>query len=60
MLNEGMESLSEGVHRIDWTQIYSDGKVHFLFVRDLDKLNSCWMRGCKVLPMETIGSNGHE
>ena len=36
MLDEGVESLSDGVHRIHWTQIDSDGKVHFLFVRDLE------------------------
>ena len=38
-----MESRSDGVHRIHWTQIDSDGKVHFLFVRDLEKFRSCWM-----------------
>ena len=30
---------------IHWTQIDSDGKVHFLFVRDLEKFRSCWMKG---------------
>ena len=29
MLDEGVESCSDGVHRIHWTQIHSDGKVHF-------------------------------
>ena len=43
-----------------WTRIDSDGKVHFLFVRDLEKFRSCWMRGWKVIPMESIGSIGHE
>ena len=37
MLDEGVESRSDGVHRIHWTRIDSDGKVHFLFVRDLEK-----------------------
>ena len=37
MLDEGVESRSDGVHRIHWTRIDSDGKVHFLFVRDLQK-----------------------
>ena len=36
MLDEGVESRSDGVHRIHWKRIDSDGKVHFLFVRDLD------------------------
>ena len=40
-----MESRSDGVHRIHWTRIDSDGKVHFLFVRDLEKFRSCWMKG---------------
>ena len=60
MLDEGVESRSAGVHRIHWTRIDSDGKVHFLFVRDLEKFRSCWMRGSKVVPMESIGSIGHE
>ena len=34
--HEGVESRSDGVHRIHWTRIDSDGKVHFPFVRDLD------------------------
>ena len=60
MLDEGMESPSDGVHRIHWTRIDSDGKVHFLFVRDLKKFHSCRMRGWKVVPMESIGPIGHE
>ena len=60
MLDEGVESRSDGVHRIHWTRTDSDGKVHFLFVRDLEKFRSCWMRGWKVVPMESIGSIGHE
>ena len=60
MLDEGVESHSDGVHRIHWTRIDSDGKLHFLFVRDLEKFRSCWMRGWKVVPMESIGSIGHE
>ena len=35
-------------------------EVDFLFVRDLEKSHSCWMRGYKVVPMESIGSIGHE
>ena len=60
MSDEGVESRSDGVHRIHWKRIDSDGKVHFLFVRDLEKFRSCWMRGSKVVPMESIGSIGHE
>ena len=100
MLDEGVESHSDGVHRIYWTRIGSDGKVHFVFVRDLKKFRSCWMKGVeslsdgvhrihwtridsygkvhfsirerlrkiplmldeggKVVPMESIGSIGHE
>ena len=60
ILDEGVESRSDGVHRIHWTRIDSDGKVHFLFVRDLEKFRSCWMRGWKVVPMESIGSIGNE
>ena len=36
MLDEGVESRSDGVHWINWTRIDSDLKVHFLFVRDLE------------------------
>ena len=32
-----------------WTRIDSDGKVHFLFVRDLKKFRSCWSVGLQVL-----------
>ena len=60
MLDEGVESSSDGVHRIHRTRIDSDRKVHFLFVRDLEKFQSCWMRGWKVVPMESIGSIGQE
>ena len=45
MSDEGVESRSDGVHRIHWKRIDSDGKVHFLLVRDLEKSHSCWMRG---------------
>ena len=38
MLDEGVESRSDGVHRIHWTRIDSDGKLHFLFVRDLIRI----------------------
>ena len=60
MLDEGVESRSDGVHRIHWKRIDSDGKVHFLFVRDLEKFHACWMRGWKVVPMESIGSIGNQ
>ena len=36
LLDEGVESRSDGVHWIHWTRIDADGKVHFLFVRDLE------------------------
>ena len=42
-----MESRPDGVHWIHWTRIDSDGKVYFLFVRDLEKSHPCWMRGGK-------------
>ena len=35
-LDDRAERRSDGVHRIHWTRIDSDGKVHFLFVRDLE------------------------
>ena len=60
ILYEGVESGSDGVHRIHWTRIDFDGKVHFLCVEELEKFHSCWMRGWKVVPMESIGSIGHE
>ena len=60
MLDEGVESRSDLVHRIHWTRIDSDGKVHFLFVRDLDKFHSCWMRGRTVVPISSVVSLGHE
>ena len=57
MLDEGVESRSDGVHRIHWTRKDSNGKVHFLFVRDLKKkFHPCWMRGWKVVPRESIVS----
>ena len=58
--HEGVESRSDGVHWINWTRIDSTGKVYFLFVRDLEKVVSCCTRGLKVVPMESIGSIGHE
>ena len=60
MLDEGEESGSDLVHRIRWTRIDSNGKVHFPFLRDLGKFLSCWLRGWKVDPMETIGFIAHE
>ena len=40
MLDEGVESLSNGIHRI---QTDSDGKVYVLFVRYLEKCQPCWL-----------------
>ena len=67
MLDEGIESRSDGVHRIHWTRIDSDGKVHFSLCERLvmiplmlDGFHSCYMRGWKVVAMESIGSIGHE
>ena len=67
MFDEGVESRSDGVHRIHWTRIDFDGKVIFS-VRDrlimiplmLGGFHSCYMRGLKVVSMESIGSIGHE
>ena len=43
------------------TRIDSDGKVHVLFVGDLEKVNLCWIRtGLKVVPMVSIGSIRHD
>ena len=36
MLDEEVESRSDGVHRIHWKRIDSDGKYIFLFVRALE------------------------
>ena len=35
-MDEEVERRSDGVHRINWTRIDSDGKVNFLFVRDFE------------------------
>ena len=35
-MDEEVESCSDGVNQIHWTQIDSDGKFHFLFPRDLE------------------------
>ena len=43
MLDEGVESLSDGIHRIHRTRTDSDGKVYILFVRYLEKLHPCWL-----------------
>ena len=45
MLDEGVESRSDGVHRIHWTRIDSKRKVHFLFVRDVEKFHLRLMLG---------------
>ena len=67
MLDEGLESRSDGVHRIHWKRIDSDRKVRFsirvrlrMIPLILDRFHSCYMRGWKVVPMESIGSIGNE
>ena len=45
MFYEGGESRSDGIHRIYWTRIDSDGKVLFVFVRDLEKCQTCLYEG---------------
>ena len=37
MLDEGVESLSDGIHRIHLTRTDSDGKVYVLLVRHFEK-----------------------
>ena len=46
MLDEGVESRSDGVHWIHGKRIDSDGKVHFLFVRDLVHLVFSYVYFC--------------
>ena len=43
ILDEGLESLSDGIHRIHRTRTYSDGKVYVLFVGYLGKFDRCWL-----------------
>ena len=38
MLDEGLESCSDGVHRIHWKRIDSGGKVHFSIRERLKKI----------------------
>ena len=38
MLHEGVESRSDGVHRIHWKPIDSDGKAHFSIRERLRKI----------------------
>ena len=38
MLDEGVKSRSDGIHRIHWKRTDSDGKVHDLFVRGLKNI----------------------
>ena len=45
MSDEGVESRSDGVHRIHWKRIDSDGKVHFSIRERLRKFHSCCIRG---------------
>ena len=47
MLDEGVESRSDGVHRIHWKRIDSDGKVHLSIRERFRKFHSCCMRGWK-------------
>ena len=47
MLHEGVESRSDGVHRIHWKRIDSDGKVHLSIRERFRKFHSCCMRGWK-------------
>ena len=42
VLDEGVESLSDGIHRIHLTRTHSDGKVFVLLVRYLKKFHPCW------------------
>ena len=61
MLDEEVKSRSDWIHRIHWTRTDSDGKVHVLFVRDLEKghpwdegvesRSSCWWNPSD--PLET-------
>ena len=51
MFDKGAESRFDGVHRIDWTRIDSDGKVHLSLRKRLRMIplmlngfRSCWMR----------------
>ena len=60
MLDNGVESSSDGIHRIHWRRTDSDGKVHVPFVRYLEKFHPRWLRGQKVSPIESIGSIGDE
>ena len=39
MLDEGAESRSDGVHRIHWKRIDSDGKAHFSISERLTKIS---------------------
>ena len=48
MLDEGVESRSDGVRRIHWKRIDSDRKVHFSIrerLRKMYQFHSCCMRG---------------
>ena len=39
MFDEGVESSSDGVHRIHWKRIDSDGKAHFSIRERLTKIS---------------------
>ena len=56
MLDERVESRSDGVHRIHWKRIDPDGKLHLSIRERFRKFHSCCMRGWKVVPMESIVS----
>ena len=63
MLHEGVESRSDGVHRIHWKRIDSDGKVHFSICERLRKFHSCCIRGEKAFqwnPLYPLDSNRFE
>ena len=60
ILDMGVENRSDGIHRIHRTRLVSDGKVHVLVLRHLEKYHPYWMLGQKIDPMESIGSIGHE
>ena len=49
--------LMEVIHR---TRTRSDGNLHVLVVKHLEKFNPYWILGQKIDPMESTGSIGHE
>ena len=60
MLDEGVESRSDGVHRIHWKRIDSDGKIHFSIRERLTKTSLMMDEevesrsdGCQSDPLDT-------